>query len=133
MRRIIALLICAAMGATGCAPALARGSAPARDPAVHAAVIAYLQHQTPGARLRIRQASGRTVRGILLELEPDGVIVQEHGRDLEPPLPIALDTIVAVEPDRDGSHVGKAIAIGAGVAGGVIAAFLFWLRFYHNE
>lgn len=121
LERSIAWLVCAMLAAPGLPPVSAQSLQAARTTIMRT----YIQNIPAGARVRVTLADGSVVRGVLMVIEGEDVILREHKRIPEPPRRIAIDSISDVELERNG-NVGKAIAIGAG-AGAAAALGVFFV------
>jgi hypothetical protein len=121
-RQLTALVLCAAMTASGCASAA--GPRVAQDPqapAIDRSVLSeYVQRIPAGSKVRVERTTGGTLRGTLMKAEPDSIIVQRNTRVPEPPVEIPLGTVTRVTLEQ-GSSTGRNVAIG--VAAGVGATF----------
>lgn len=131
--RAIAILLCAATAAGGCATTSgARGVAVVagadRRAATHDVLAEYVRSLAPGSPIRIGRAGGATVRGTLMKATAQSVIIQPRTRIPEPPLEIAWTDIITVTPESTGRNgVGKAIAIGAAAGAGAALGLLMIL------
>jgi len=136
VRQIVALFVCAAMTATGCASASGgRVSAPASaqrvaDPAV---LVEYAQKLPPGTTVRVQRSTGPAVRGTLMKATSAAIFVQPRTRVPEPAIEIPTAEIVGLTPEAsNGSNmVTKAIIAGvAAGAGAALAVFLILVSIY---
>jgi hypothetical protein len=129
MARSVAVFLCFSLLCSGCATGAGgrMASAPAvsaqqTDPAL---LASYVKQLPVGSRVRVGLTSGARIKGALMRTDDREIVVQPRTRLPEPPLRIAMNDIVAVELDTNGSNVGKTIGIGfAAGAGGVLAVFL---------
>jgi hypothetical protein len=97
---------------------------PAQTAAPDTALIAsYVKALPIGSRVRVTLTSGDRLRGTLMKVTDDEVVLQEHARVPESPRPLAMQTIRSVEPERPGG-AGRAIAIGAAVGAGAFLGLL---------
>lgn len=122
LKRTIALLACAAF-VSPLTASLAR--AQALDVARTSILRAYIERIPPGSRVRVMLTNGDRLRGTLMVVDGEDVVLRERTRMPEPPLRIPLDRIADVELIQNGS-LGKAIAIGAG-AGAAAALGVFFV------
>ena len=76
-----------------------------------------------GSRVRVTLTNGDRLRGTLMKVTDDVVVLQENARIPETPRQLPMPTIQSVEPDRPGS-AGRAIAIGAAVGAGAALGIL---------
>lgn len=128
MRRLVTVVLCAALAAGGCASTAPRGVTVAPDANRQAArdVLAeYVQSLPAGSRLRVARSDGGSVRGTLMKVTDRSIVIQPRTRVPEPPLEIALADVVSVTPESShGPHIGKvigiAVAAGAGAALGIL-------------
>ena len=127
----IALLLCAALLAPGCATFHATGTRlPQRrdQPAMpdRALMAEYVKQLPIGSRVRVEVASGETLRGTLMKTTDEIIVVQKRTRIAEPPVEIPISDLRAVELDR-GSSTGKTVAIAVGVGVGATLGVLLLL------
>lgn len=131
LKRAIALVLCAALPAAGCATAGPRVAMPAAAamPAQRevlapradtAAIASYLQKLPVGSRVKVERVSGGPIRATLIKATDDGIVVQRNTRVPEPPIEIRIADVTRVSLESE-SHTGRNIAIG--IAAGVGAAF----------
>jgi hypothetical protein len=132
MARGIAAILCLSLVCSGCASAaggrLASTPAPpasSSQRADSALVASYVQQLPIGSRVRVGLTDGTRIKGTLMKAGDRELVVQPRTRLPEPPIQIAMDRVLGVELDTNGTNVGKAIGIGfAAGAGGVLAVFL---------
>ncbi len=138
MKRMIALLLCSALAAPGCATAGAAGATSARTSErriTDRAVLAeYVQKLPAGSAIRVERADGRTLRGTLMKATDRSLIVQPRTRIPEPAVEVALDDVLSVTPDsQNGNNLGKAIGVGAAAgAGAALAVFLIIIAVFSD-
>lgn len=73
----------------------------------------------PGKTLKVRLTSGQRFKATLLQVSDGGLTVQPKTRAPVPPQIVPFADVASLEIDTGkGANVGKAIAIGAGVAAG---------------
>ena len=123
-RQTIALALCAALAATGCAsasgPRIAQGSTAPIDRTV---LADYVQRIPAGSKVRVERTTGGTVRGTLLKSGPDSLTMQRNTRVPETPIEVPFGTITRVTLDSGsstGKTVGIAVATGVGATFGVL-------------
>jgi hypothetical protein len=124
--KLTALVLCCASAVSGCATAGARGGrAVAAPPSADRAVIAdFVRTLPPGTPLKVDRMHGRSVRGTLLKVTPELLIVQGKTRLPEPPIEIPLGDVMRVTPDTgNGNTLAKAIGVGVAVGAGAALAF----------
>lgn len=122
LKQTLAMVLCAAMTATGCASAAGpRVVQTPQAPSANSAVMAdYVQRIPAGSKVRVERTAGSTLRGTLMKASAESITLQRNTRVPEPPIDIPLATVARVTVDN-GSSAGKNIAIG--VASGVGATF----------
>ena len=120
-RQTVALILCAALTATGCASATASRMAQAPQPAIQdTAVLAdYVQRLAAGSKVRVERTDGSSLRGTLMKASAGFIVIQKNTRVPEPPVELPLSELARVTLDTQTTAVGKSVAIGigAGVAG----------------
>lgn len=129
MRRILAVVLAAALASPGCAArsaALMRvaapsAQAPAGDQTTIEAWQSFVSKLPPGARLTLTLKNGRHVRGTLLQSTADTLVVAPRTRIPEPVQTVRYTDLAALDLEREGTSVAR--AVGIGVASGV-GAFL---------
>jgi hypothetical protein len=130
MKRFIASLLCALLAAPGCAASTPRvqaaPSAPvsAADPGV---VAEFARQIRIGSRVKATVAGNHVVRGTLLKLTDQAIVIQPRARVAEPPVEVAFVNLVALEQEHSSGGTGRAVAIGVGVGVGSALAFLMIL------
>jgi hypothetical protein len=93
----------------GCATAGLRERANTipRDPAL---MRDYVQHLPIGSRIRVRLETGELLRGTLMKVTDEAVIVQAATRIPEPPVVVSLGHILMLELDQpERPEKGRAI------------------------
>jgi hypothetical protein len=79
---------------------------------------------TPGARIAVTTTDGKTMKGTLMIVQDDAIVVRPRTRVPEPAQTIPMAQIATIETEREGG-MGRAIAIGAAVgAGAALGVFL---------
>jgi hypothetical protein len=131
-RKLVAIFVGlhVAIAGTACATATPQMSSgpPLANTVNDAALMASYVRQLPlGSRVRVSLSDGTVVRGTLIKAEGDPIAVQRRTRIPEPPLQIPLDTVRAVEIERNGGTTGRAIAIGAAAGAGAALGVLLVL------
>jgi hypothetical protein len=76
---------------------------------------AYVHRIPAGSRVRLTLDDGTRVRGVLMLVQGDVLVLRERKRHPEPPRHIAIEHIADVELDKNGGGIAKAVAIGASV------------------
>ena len=129
-KRLVAVILCAALSGTGCAtaggPRIGTLPADGRQVADRSVLVEYVKKLAPGSAVRVERANGRAIRGTLMKATDGLVIVQRRTRIPEPALEIPMSEILAVTPDTgNGNSLAKAIGAGAAAgAGAALAVFL---------
>ena len=138
-RRLVAVLLCAAVGTSGCATGAARGVTVApgadRQNANTDLLAEYVQRLPAGTSIRIQRVSGGSLRGTLMKANEQTLVIQPRTRVPEPPVEIAFKDLISVVPEAQGgnNNIGKAIGIGiAAGAGAVLGIFLILAAIYSD-
>jgi hypothetical protein len=137
IHRAVALMICTALVAPGCATA--RGgrvptTGPSADAANHSLLADYVQTLTLGSAVRVERTAGGSLRGTLIKATDRSIVVQPRTRLPEPPIEVPLGDVLSVTPESSrGPNIGKAIAAGAAAgAGAALAVFLVIVAAYSD-
>jgi hypothetical protein len=123
LKKMVAVLVCAAFATTGCASAGGQRipqSAPAAPVQDKTVLADYVQRLSAGSRVRVEKTDGASFRGTLMKATPQAILVQKNTRVPEAPVEIPLEQVTRVTLDN-GSSMGKTVAIGVGA--GVAATF----------
>ncbi len=129
VNRAMAVVMCAAIAASGCATSgatrISAARAPAPEGASRAVLVEYVQKLPPGTAVRIARATRRSLRGTLMKATDQSLFVQPKTRIPEGVVEIPMDDVLSVTPDaQSGSNLGKAIGVGAAAgAGAALAVF----------
>lgn len=108
-------------------PAFALGSQQPQGAAVPADDVlrTYVERIPAGSRVRVSLHDGTRLRGTLMLVEGNELVIRERKRRPEPPIRLSFTEIVDVELDQNGGSMARAVAIGAAVGAsaalGVIA------------
>ncbi len=122
-RKILTLLLVAALLTTGCASASGGRSGAQIAPAIDQSTLAdYAQRIPAGSRVRLERTSGEMMRGTLMKATAQAVTIQKNTRIPEAPVEVPLTSIARLTLDQGGGS-STAKAIGIGVATGVGAFF----------
>ena len=125
MRKVLCLMLTAAMALSGCATARATnsriyttGAASGGRQSIDPKVMANYIRQLPvGSRVRLSRLKGDDIRGTLMKNDGDPVVVQRRARVPEAPIAVPLQEVLAVELDVPANgNPARTIAIGAGAA-----------------
>ena len=132
MRTLLVPLLCALLALPGCAtaggPTIGALSPTKASDGVNPAVMAdYIRQLKVGSRVRVSRADRSVIRGTLMKNDGDPLVVQRRTRIPEAPIEIAIQDILAVEPDAGKGSVGRAVAIGAASAAGATLGILLLL------
>jgi hypothetical protein len=120
VRRFAAALLCCTLIA-GCAGNRAPATQP-MAPGSNAAVIEYVRQIPLGTNVRIDRASEGAIKGTLLKVGEQTLVVQPRTRIAVPPVEIPLADVTRVGVENAGSGTSLAKAIGAGIAAGAAGA-----------
>lgn len=125
MKRILSVVLMAAIVTSGCASAGRTPVATGPQPGVvdTAAMADYVQRLPAGSKVKVERTDGTSLRGTLMKASGEGIVVQKNTRVPEPPIDIPTAQIARVTLDSGGGmSTGK--AIGIGIASGVGAFFV---------
>jgi len=132
--RSISLLLVAALATPGCAASI--GPRFARAPSSEsvqdaersvddAAVWRRFATALPvGTVVRVELTDGTRVRGTLMAVDPDAVVLKPRTRLPEPARRVPFATIASIELERGGIGAGKAVVIGMAAGAATFVAFL---------
>ena len=123
MRKLIAFMLLWAFVFNGGGPAIASAQVPGTEPTLAGEFVSGLP---VGTKTKLRLNDGRTIKGTIMSIEENAVMVKVNTRLPEPPLRIELGHIVDADIDR-GANVGKAIAIGAAAGAGAALGVIMLL------
>jgi hypothetical protein len=129
-KQAMAVVMCAAIAASGCASTGAMRIAPvpsSQGTASRAVLIEYVQQLPPGTAVRVDRTNGRSLRGTLMKATGQSLFVQPKTRIPEAIVEIPMDDLLGVTPVPQGSgnNIGRAIGAGAAAgAGATLAIFL---------
>ena len=125
LKPAVTLLLCCAL-LTGCATNRMPVTQPA--PGGNAAVIAYVRQLPLGTHVRVDRASERTVKGTLLKVGEQTLIVQPRTRVAVPPVEVPLSEVTRVTVDTgNGNSLAKSIGVGLAAGAGAAAAVILIL------
>jgi hypothetical protein len=121
-----ALVLCCTL-LTGCAGNRMPVTQPG-TPGSNAAVVEYVRQLPLGTNVRVDRATERTVRGTLLKVGDQTLIVQPRTRVAVPPVEIPLTTVTRVTVDTgNGNSLAKSIGVGLAAGAGAAAAVILIL------
>jgi hypothetical protein len=135
MKRLLTLLLCAALAAPGCATA-ARGpryqtsspqATPTRSAADRAVLAEFARNLPVGARVKATTTGNRSVRGTLLKATDASIVIQPRTRVPEPLVEVPFEQLLALEQDQQTSNAGRTAGIAAAAAAGATLGVLFLL------
>lgn len=137
MRRLLALTLCIALAAPGCvspgSPRTQVRPSAASAPAGQELMSDYARNLSAGTRVRVTTVDRWRVRGTLIKATDTALYVQPHGRVAEPIVEIAFTNLAAIERDKDGGGIGRAIALGAAAgAGAALGVFCLLVLAYSD-
>ncbi len=99
-----------------------RNGAQKQDPP--GATAAYVKAMAPGARIAVTMTDGKRMKGTLMMVQEDAIVVRPRTRVPEPAQTLPLAQIATIETERE-SGMARAVAIGAAVgAGAAVGVFL---------
>lgn len=121
LKKVVAVVLCAALAGTGCASASGtRIAQPPQASGQDKTVLAdYVQRLAAGSKVRVERTDGTSFRGTLMKATAQSIIVQKNTRVPEAPLEIPLDQLTRVTLDSGSSSMGKTVGIAVGVGVGV--------------
>jgi len=123
VKRLLALLVVLTNLSTSAAFA-SQGTEPVvRSPEYW---FAYASKLPIGSRVRVRTTDGHRETLVLAVVDDEGITLERTTRTLEAPVRIAYANLSQLEPQKDGSGVGKAIAIGAAVGAATFFGILLF-------
>jgi hypothetical protein len=138
MRRITALLLIATLVAPGCATTRAsrmqtvpRTAAPAASDVI---VADYARQLPVGTGVRVGLEHNKTMRGTLIKVTDQNLVIQPKGRVAQPIVEVPLRDVVSLEREQPSSGgLGRAIAAGAAVgAGAALGVFFILIAIYSD-
>jgi hypothetical protein len=134
MRRLFAVLTCAALLTPGCASTgAARVQAP-ESPVDRGLLASYVRKLPIGSHVRVALSDGHTLKGTLMKASDTDLVVQRRTRVPEPPDQVPLSTVSSVELDSDTGSAARAIWVGAAAgAGGALAVFLILAAIFAGD
>jgi hypothetical protein len=131
VKQVLAVVMCAAIAASGCSSTGAMRIAPmpsaSQGTASRAVLIEYVQKLPPGTVVHVDRTNGRSLRGTLMKATGQSLFVQPKTRIPEAIVEIPMDDLLSVTPVPQGSgnNIGRAIGAGAAAgAGATLAIFL---------
>jgi hypothetical protein len=132
MTRVLAVVVASALTANCAAGAYHVRPDVSGDPFTSSATkqdppsltAAYVKTITPGARVAVTMTDGTRMKGTLMMVQEDAIVLRPRTRVPEPAQTIPLAQIATIETEQEGG-MGRAIAIGAAVgAGAAVGVFL---------
>jgi hypothetical protein len=138
MRRFFAVALSIALVAPGCATMRSGPSAQVSavlqtSPNGRQVVADYARTLSAGTRVRLTTVDRVSVRGTLLKSTDTALFVQPRGRVAEPIVEIALDRLASIERDKEGSNIGRAVAIGAAAGAGAALGVFYLLVLAYTD
>ena len=121
-----AILLCCTL-LTGCAGNRMPVTQPSTAGA-NAAVVEYVRQLPLGTNVRVDRAAERAVKGTLLKVGEQTLIVQPRTRVAVPPIEIPLAQVTRVTVDTGaGNSLAKSIGVGLAAGAGAAAAVILIL------
>jgi hypothetical protein len=80
-----------------------------------------------GSTVRVRTTDGRRLTAVLAVVDQESITLEQRTRIPEPPRRIPFDELAQLELRKNGSSVGKSIAISAAVGAGTFLGILMIL------
>ena len=78
-----------------------------------------------GVSIKVELANGRRIRGTLMSISGDELLIKERDRSSRPALVVPFADVVRIERvDHKGPNIVKAVATGAAAGAGAFVAFL---------
>jgi hypothetical protein len=131
MNRMIALVLSAAVGASGCGAARAQTRVapppPLESTQDFSVMASYIRQIPVGSRVRVSLADGSVVKGTLMKADADPIVIQKRTRIPVAPLAIAIKDVQAMELEGKNGGPAKAIAVGAAAGAGAAVGMLLIL------
>jgi hypothetical protein len=132
MKRFLTVILSLSVASAGCTAALAQGprvpmQAPPQDVADINLMTSYVRQLPLGSRVRVALADGTVIHGTLMKTDDDPIVVQRRTRIPETPLQIPIRDLRAVELEKNGNGVGRAVAVGAATGAGAALGLLLVL------
>jgi hypothetical protein len=124
----LALVLCAALAASGCATrrVVQVSPDPSGDRIADRAVMAeYVQKLPAGSTIKVERTHRGTLRGVLMKATDHALFVQPRTRLPEPAIEIPLDDVLSVTLEsKRGNSIGRAIAVGAAAGAAVVLSMV---------
>jgi len=86
----------------------------------------YLKLLPTGSKVKVEQTDGRVLKGTLMKVEPDTIVVQRNTRIPETPVSVPMREIARVTLDS-GSSTGRTVGITVAATVGATFGVLFLL------
>ena len=136
MKGIIAIALCAALAAPGCATGRSGPRVPAAPPTTPAAaswVKGYAAAIPIGSPVRVSRFDEPTIRGALVDVTDSAILVQRRTRVPEPPLTVPMQRLRSIEIERPSGNIAKSIIIGAAAGAGAALGLLAILATVYSD
>ena len=137
MRHLLALTLCIGLAAPGCVslggPRMQVSPAVTSAPATQEFMSDYARNLPAGTRVRVTTVDRLRIRGTLIKTTGTALYVQPRGRVPEPILEVAFTNLAAIERDKDGGGVGRAIALGAAAGAGAALGVFYILVLAYSD
>ena len=121
MNRMISSIVLLCLLAPNLVLGAAQGTAVDRSPEYW---YAYASKLPIGAEVRVRTTDGKRHTAVLTLVERDGITLEAKTRVPEPARRLTYDQLQQLELKKNGSSLGKAAAIGAGIGAGFFLTLL---------
>lgn len=130
-KQTTAILISVALAASGCASAggpryAAAAPQAAASPGDPALMSDYLQRLPAGSRVKVERTDGRVMKGTLMKVDADAIVVQKNTRVPETPVSVPIREIARVTLET-GSSTGRTVGITVASSVGATFGVLFLL------
>jgi hypothetical protein len=131
MKRLIAMMICVALGAPACAasqgPRVQTAPTVLASTADRQVLAEFVGGLALGSRVKATVTGNKTVRGTLVKRTENALMLQTRTRVPEPLVEIRYTDLLSIEPETTSGTTGRAIAIGVAVGVGAAVGTLMIL------
>ena len=121
MNRFISTIVLLCLLAPNLAWGAGQGTTVERSPEYW---YAYASKLPIGAEVRVRTSDGKRHTAVLALVDHDGIVLEAKTRVPEPARRLTYDQLQQLELKKNGSSLGKAAAIGAGIGAGFFLTLL---------
>jgi hypothetical protein len=139
MKQLVSLALCASLvSACAAGPQLSRqaGVRTTAGSEAQTAVGEFARSLAPGSRVSVTLDGGRRLRGTLMKVTDDNLVMQPRARVPEPPAEIPLAQVRALELDQpqSGNSWARAATIGAAVGvGTMLGMWMLFAALYNGD